>query len=316
MDAQTQDTQTVSSQTQNVGGQTTDTQTTTPAPASAQTASPIPQTGEQTENVYNPNYKFKVVDEEKEFDDFVKPIIKNKELEEKFRDLYTKAHGLEPMKTRLKSELEQIKSEASDFKTKHTNLIGQLDVLSHYVNAGDFDNFFKNLRIPEQAIYKWVQAKAREQDMSPEERADVQRRRDENERLYHLEKQNQDLMQRFEQAQVEQGQAQLRMILARPEVSSIQQAFDTQVGQPGAFMNEIIRRGVAYHALNGVDLPPEQVVQEVMQTFGKVVNPMTGQTTQAVKPAIIPNVAGKSSSPVKQAPKSIADLKKIAEAMV
>src|SRR5688500_3044500 len=59
-----------------------------------------PTEGEPPKEVpqYTPNYKFKVMDEEKEFDDFLKGAIKTKEDEEKLRDIVTKAYGLDAHK--------------------------------------------------------------------------------------------------------------------------------------------------------------------------------------------------------------------------
>jgi hypothetical protein len=59
---------------------------------------------------WKPSFKFKVKDKELEFDDFVKPIIKTKDLEQKFKDLYEKAHGLDEVKTSRETFKQQVKS--------------------------------------------------------------------------------------------------------------------------------------------------------------------------------------------------------------
>lgn len=278
----------------------------------------IPQ-GQAASTAYVPNYKFKVGDEEKEFDDFVRPIIDRKDVEEKLREIYTKAHGLEPAKARLKTELDDVRAEAGTFKEKYANLQTSLGRLSHLVNTDDFDSFFQSLKIPEQKLFKWMQRKIKEQEMPPEERQEIARQRNENARLYDLELQNKSLQEKIETWEKEQNYSRLNTIIAGPEVSPIAQAFDAKVGTPGAFYNEVLKRGVALYHIYGKDLPPDQVVADVMATIGKIVpveQSAAGQdAAMSTKPAVIPNVSGKSTSPVKKAPRSLSELKQLAETM-
>lgn len=271
---------------------------------------------------YAPNFKFKVYDEEKEFDEFLRPVITNKDVEDKLRDLYTRAHGLDGLKTKhekLRAEYETLQP----IKTKYGNLAESLGALSYYVGKDDFDSFFQTLRIPEDKIYKWVNRKLQEQEMSPEQKADLQARREEQHRLYMLEKQNQEALSRLESFESQQNRMQLDSVLAKPEISSVAQAFDTKVGRQGAFMEEVIKRGVTLYHMTGQDLPPEQVVQDLMQTIGKVVEPMAAspQATQMTpnmgqaKPPVIPNIQAKSGSPVRKSPRSIEDIRKLASTM-
>lgn len=269
---------------------------------------------------FTPNFKFKVGDEEKEFDEFVRGAIKDAETEKKIRDLYTRAHGLEPLKTRLTGEVESWKTKTTEAVQKYGALSESLQALSHYVNKGDFDSFFGALKIPEQAVYKWLQGKIQEQDMTPEQRANLVRQREESQRLYMLERQNQELMQKQQAFQVEQNLSLVDSTINSPEVSAIAQAFDQKVGTPGAFRNEVLKRGVALYHLHGRDLSPAEVVQDLLATMGKVIGPVT-QTAQTQtpaatqKPPIIPNIAARSNSPVKTAPKSIKELKERAASM-
>src|SRR5690606_24340502 len=67
---------------------------------------------------WKPSFKFKVKDKELEFDDFVKPIIKTKDLEQKFKDLYEKAHGLDEVKT----SREAFKQQVEEWKGKYNQV--------------------------------------------------------------------------------------------------------------------------------------------------------------------------------------------------
>ena len=121
---------------------------------------------------------------------------------------------------------------------------------------------------------------------------------------------------------------QLEQTLGKADVKSMNDAFDSRVGRPGAFRDAIIEHGKSVWALsNGkVDLTPEQAVADFVQKYG---NPSafagqpTGQTAgtpsaqaQVTSPTtppvkVIPNVAGRSASPVKQKPKNLEDLKRL-----
>jgi hypothetical protein len=273
---------------------------------------------------FTPNYKFKAGDFEGEVDEFLRPIIKDADTEKKIKDLYTKAHGLDAVKSRLTGEVESWKTKANDHIGKYTQLSESLSNLSFYVNRGDFDSFFNALKIPQAAVYKWVNAKIQEQEMTPEQRAETQRNREESHRLFLLEKQNQELMQRQEAIQVERNMSLLDQTISSPEVSSIAQEFDAKVGMPGAFKTEVLKRGVALYHVHGRDLHPSEVVKDLMGTLGKVFQPtqasagMQGNQGQAAppqRPPVIPNVQGKSTSPVKTAPKSIKELRERASNM-
>lgn len=298
------------------------TQASTASATPEQVATPAASTGATPATTeYAPNFKFKVYDDEKEFDDFVRPLITNKEMEEKVRDLYTKAHGLDGLKTRhekLRTDYEGV----LPVKQKYENLSETLGTLSHYVNKDDFDSFFQTLRIPEDKVYKWVAKKLQEAEMTPEQRAETEARRAEQHRLYQLEKQNEMAMSRLEAFEAQQNRAQLESVLAKPEIASVAQTFDAKVGRQGAFMEEVIKRGVTLYHLTKQDLSPEQVVQDLMQTLGKVIEPMAaspqGQPTSMggqAKPPVIPNIQSRSVSPVKKTPRTIDELRKLSAGM-
>lgn len=268
---------------------------------------------------YTPNYKFKVGEEEKEFDEFLRGAVKDSEAEKKLRDLYTRAHGLEPLKTRLTGEVESWKTKASEYNQNYSKLTESLNSLSHHVNRGDFDSFFGALKIPEEAIYKWIQHKIAEQDMTPDQKASLTRQREDSQKLYMLERQNQELVSRQQEFQIQQNTSLLESSLQSQEVSSVAKAFDEKIGTPGAFKSEVLKRGVALYHIHGRDLSPQEVIQDLLSTMGKVFTPNqasagVGATGQA-KPPVIPNISGKSGSPVKTAPKTLKEIRERASTM-
>lgn len=78
-----------------------------------------PEVQQDEEGEYSPNYKYTAYDQEYEFDEELKPLIKNKKIEEKFRDIFTKAAGLDKYKSKNQSLLDKVKEyEENNIKVK------------------------------------------------------------------------------------------------------------------------------------------------------------------------------------------------------
>jgi hypothetical protein len=292
------------------------------APASPQVAAPqaSPQAPDQmaaTEPApYSPNFKFKVMEEEKEFDEWLRPVVKDAETEKRVRELYEKAYGLD----HVKAERQKIRDELKSVKTEYDSVNSALSQLSEYVNKDDLHSFFRDLGIPEQKVLQYAIQRAQYSELPPEHRQQWDRQYEEKQRLYSLERQNQELQQTFQQQAVSQRMGELDSSLQRPEVMQIVQSFDSRVGKPGAFKEEVIKRGQYYASLpTPQDISVEQAVSEVLQLVGfqqqqsqQAAGAQSG--TQVVSPAghpIIPNIKGRGTSPTKKVVRSIDDLRKL-----
>ena len=121
-------------------------------------------------------------------------------------------------------------------------------------------------------------------------------------------------------------QEQLAYVMARPDISAVAQSFDAQAKNPGAFRQLVVSRGeLEWHRSGGkIDLTPQQAIDLVMKDYGiragtvapaaptsAVVAPAPAGTSTAPKTSIIPNVQGKTTSPLRPKPKSIAEIEKI-----
>lgn len=273
------------------------------------------------ETEYTPNLKFKVRDEEKEFDPVFAAVVKDAATEQKLRDLYTRAEGLEPLKQRLSSEVEEWKTKFQGVDSQHQGIIGQLDKLSFHARNNDFDTFFDTLQINKGRIYEWVQKKIAEQSMPPEQKAELESQRQMQHRLYELEQQNRKFQSQFESYSEKEMTAHLENQLARPDVQAVQNAYDEKLQSPGAFRTKVIQHGIAMSLQLKREATPDEVINDLMKDFGRIFSTnnapaaMGAQTGGPAKPPVIPNLGSRGASPVKQVPKSIADLKRIASAM-
>jgi chemotaxis protein histidine kinase CheA len=281
--------------------------------------------GEQVEKpAYTPNYKLKVYDEEKELEDkFLKDLIKDPESEKKVKEIAQKYLGFDTVKSRH----EKVKSEYQTFKEQAEPVVEYYNYAQNLLASKNYDDFFELIKLPKEEIFSWAVKKAQEAQLPPEERARIEHQKKlERERSY-LENQTHNL-QAQQQQQLAQFRAQeLEWVMQRPDVNNVAKMYDAKNG-PGSFKMLVRDKGLAHFAAtNGKeDLSAEQAVSEVMKLLSPFVNqtnasatPGAGMAPQAPlipqngAPPIIPNAAGKGSSPVKKQYRSIADLKKRSE---
>ena len=282
-----------------------------------------PTEGEPPE--YTPNFEFTVKDKKLEFDEWARPFVKDKETEAKFREMFEKAHGLEEVKTHRQS----LRDELNTLKTEKTQLDTSLKQLSSYVQNKDYNSFFETLKIPKEDIIRYAVDELKYQELSPEQRREIDAHRQQTSRLSELELQNQQLLEQSQQAIRSQAEFQLNSELSKPDIASIAQNYDARIGKPGAFRQEVINRGAYYETVHGQTIPAAQAVQEIVQLIGgqASTSPQASTTPQQPSPSqvvatqktkpVIPNVQGSgSNSPYKKQPTSVEDLRKMRDQML
>jgi len=279
-----------------------------------------PSTEEQTK-AYEPDLTYKVSGEDKEFDPWVKDLIKDKETEDHFRKLYADAAGLSVVKEKYEAQANEFKTTQEELQNWHQTR----DVLAEQVRRGDFRAFFKELNIPQERVYEWVLQEAKLKELPEEERRvynermELARERDE------LARQNQGLSSEMQQNMVRQREFEIDQALQKPEVSQFMQSYDAKVGRVGAFRDRVWQHGLGVYYATGKDMEPNEVIQDLLQ-ISQVGQPQAappqeaGQPVEnrvvAIKPKpVIPNIGDAGTSPVRKSPKSLDDLRKIAESM-
>lgn len=269
---------------------------------------------------YTPNYKFKALDKEFEFDEWLRPHIKSSDQEKKLRELYEKAYGLD----HVKSERDKIRTDYKSVNEEYTILNKGLDNLNTMLTNKDFHGFFNALKIPEQDILQYALSRVQYSQLPPEQRQMLDQQYQEKQKLAYYEQANQELIAAYQNQMGQQRSYELDSYLNRPEVTSVASAFDARAGYAGAFKDEVIRRGQYYASLpNPQDIPVEQAVREIMSLVGtpspqaaamqEQQNMMAGQQSmpqQQTKP-VIPNIKGRGTSPAKKVVRSISDLRKL-----
>lgn len=275
---------------------------------------------------YQPNYKFRYPKAgqehaEAEFDEWIRGAV-NKENEEKIRDLYTKAHGMDFYKDKSQKHSESFR----EYREKYDPLVKAWGELSQQYNSGDVSGFFKSLNIDDDTIFKYALDKLQERELPQEERAFREQSRETSRRAQTLEQKYAELESKYQQTMVQSRASELDRELGAQDVSSIAQEFDGRIGRQGAFKEEVIKRGAMIYQTTGQDLSPKQVIGEMVGMYKPLLQP--GQAPQQMQPTqnqfqqsqsmqkpVLPSAGGRSASPVKRAPRSLDDIRKIADSL-
>ena len=278
--------------------------------SSAETAAPA-------EPPYVPNYKIKSYDSEYEIPETFRGLM-TKENEKAFREVFEKAYGLDNMKPKYQKAQESFKATSAEL----TNLKKSIDYLGQFIDSRDFDNFFSRIGVRESDVMDWVRQKLELRQMSPEQQRIYQERVALNQQNFaaraemdRLKAESETKIQAYQEEMDKIRMSQLDSELSKAEVASIANAYDAKHGA-GAFRNEVIERASYTFQTKGVDMSAQQAVENMMKFFtlnaGSV--PQAQVQTQVATPSnkpTIPNVSGKSSSPVSKSVKSLDDLKKL-----
>lgn len=274
---------------------------------------------------FTPNFKYKAALQEKEVDEFWRPLIKDADSEKKIKEALSKLDGFDFVKDSRDKVQKEFESLSNDYYAQNQ----LVERVTGAISKKDFTSAFRQLGLTDQDIFNYTQQKLQMLELPPEQRKiyeDAEQARTQQELMQEQMAQYKNM---YDQQAVQTRAMQLDFTLSRPEVQGTVQNWDTLQGREGAFRDLVIQEAnYAWH--NGKqDLSASDAVQLVLQKWGKVINQGGGvqqvasqtqappqQTPQFVAPQakpIIPSVNGKGTAPIKKVPKSIDDLKRMAK---
>jgi hypothetical protein len=270
---------------------------------------------------YTPNFKFKVDREEKEIPEFLRGIVKDADSEKMVRELCERSEGMLPIKGRLQETRQQLQTVTQQYQ----GVIADLNQLGSHLKKKDFDTFFQELEVPLPDVVKWVVEKVKFSQLPPEEQDRILASRNTERRAEELEGSYQNAQTEAVNNAIKARSLEIKLVLARPDVQTFADAFDTKFGQPGAFEKALREKGSQFYRENQRDLPPEEAAKAVMEHYGRFIQaqspapvlaaPAAGATSASAartEPPVIPAVPGGTTSPTKQVPRNLDDLKKLA----
>ncbi len=294
------------------------------------------QVKEEAPPAYSPNFKFKVQDEEKEFDEFVRGSIKDQETEGKFRELYEKAHGLDHVKPKLAEERTQREQREAELAAIRSEYGQYNEAVNEILELKDKDlgMFLQRLQLDPKKLANYLADVFETQDKLKDLPEPFRNMYNEFNNLRSevqtLRKATGNLNQTHTGSLVQARTNELTQHLGSPEVKSLVEQYDARVGKPGMFATMVMRHGKAVHDETGQDLSVAEAASEVMkllglqsQVAGQAATPnavptpgaTTGKVVTHQKPTVLPKVGGSGGTPASSRPKSTEDLRKLYRAM-
>jgi hypothetical protein len=270
---------------------------------------------------YTPNWKYKAALQEKEIDEFWRPLVKDAESEKKVKDFLSRVEGLDFVKESRDRIQKEYESLMNDYQSQN-EIVRRVETS---VQRGDLTSVFRQLGLKNEDVFRWTQEQLQRMEMSPDERRIYEEREKLRAQQYEMENQLSQYQQLYQNQAVQARTMQLDFALSRPEVQAVASQWDSLQGVPGAFKNLVIQEAQNTYFTTGRDISADEAVQTVMAKFGKVLNvngnqaapqaaTVPGQTlTAPTQKPIIPNVSGKGTAPIKKVPKSLDDLKAMAK---
>lgn len=286
-------------------------------------------------SVYNKETK-KFETRELDIDKRFHGLMKDPDGEKLIRELHEKAYGLDSVKERFvetKNFASQVVKENDEIKEGLTGLRNMYQSAVQSGNLHKLDGFFAKMNIPQDVVMRYAIEKAALTEMDPAQRNAILAQNHAEQRAEEEGAERQRLSETMASHVSQLKLAQMETLMVRPEVDAFAKAYDAQMGREGAFREEVVRTGQLAWFQEKKDLSADQAIRHVITQYGSLVkNPATPGQQQPGQGGVqqaagtqgangkalvqkttktIPNIQGRSSSPLKSKPRSVEDLKKI-----
>lgn len=292
---------------------------------------------------FKPNFKLKVMDKEMEIPEEFRSLIKDKESEKQVREIFEKAYGLDhakPKHIQTQKELQEVRVQHQQVATRMQTWEANLGKLTKAAESSDpieFEQFLSFWKIPKEKLYEHTARLLQYDELDPATRAAEDQRKQEILRGRQAQEQLQAVQGQASSQAVQMRLGQVDQLITRPDISQVAREYDARRGNAPTFKELVVERGQLAASRRGVDLSAEEAIREVMSLLGyeeaeesetpaasqapQGQQPQAPITTQpaAQRPKSLPTLptvgAGNGTAPVKKAPNSIADLKRMRSEM-
>lgn len=256
--------------------------------AAAATEEPAKTEAEQ----FVADYKYRADGKDMEVPEYLRPLIKDKESQEKVVQMLKKHDAFDSVSSRR----DQFRTERDDARATVQKYEGAIQNMRQTYQRGDIDGFLKLCEIPEEQMLKWATEKAKYYMGDEAYRAQVDRDNQLRQTSWAKETQVNEYQTKYQEMEARQLQTEFNYEMLKPEVSSFVASFDKQFGN-GAFVNEVKNRGELAYLREQKTIAPSEVIQGIMKQYSTI-----AQVPQPA-PAAAPSGAPAAKVVVKTAPK-------------
>ena len=284
---------------------------------------------------WKPNYTFKAFGKEYSFPEEVKPLVNNKEREDYYRTMLSRAYGLDGVQANLDKATRQNQELTSQMKDAEVNSKYLLSLAEH-VKSGNVDHMLRALQLsPEQindfALKRAQQLYAVKDDQGARLALEDTFKKDYDnvmlkQRLEEQQRHQQESSERQIQEGFENWQDELNnRVMTDPEVRDLASEVDQFVGSPDSLKYAVNKYASEYLRTRGevptVALAVTEVGKYLTEKMKSVrTNNVAGQKTsvnrkQPARPAFLPNVRKDALAGAAQVGGSIDSMAKLDEAV-
>jgi hypothetical protein len=258
---------------------------------------------------YTPSFSYKVLDEERTFDPRFHGVIKSKEDEDYLRDLYTKADGLENIKTKYST----VNNEYGSFKQQVAPVIDGFKQLKSYRDAGKYSELFRDLGVDEDAVLNHALSIARERELPEDQRKVITQNRDYERRVQELSSRL-DTYESSQQEQLISGQMnELQSYVSDDSVKDIRETL-AKTGQD--LSTVVYNYGVGMYQTTGKEPSVKQAFEAVIGQYRAFAPRVDEKQKQpVVKQQTLPKIKGDGGMAQAMKSFSLDDLKKMASSI-
>ena len=279
---------------------------------------------------WSPNLTYSFNKEERQMDEYLAGIIDSKEKEDRFRELYTKADGLDQVNEafdRKTQEYEELTEKHNTINDEYGTFKKGLERLSG-LKESDFLAFQRHWAIPDRQILERASQILELEEKGVEAQREHERQFQERQAGYQTQLQAEQESLRSQSIQQEMHQLKMNQAMSAPEIAAFRTEYDKRFGQEGAFEAAVKDYGsLQYHQTQRY-VEPSVAVAEVFRRSQALIPanqpqaqpqemPTGAETPNGELPAQrLPNLGkGRPGAPVKARVKTMADLRKLAESV-
>ncbi len=241
---------------------------------------------ESQKDVYSPDFTYKIKDEQKEFPEWMREAIKNKELEDQARDIFTKADALESVKESRANIETQFNSYKQDFETRVAPTLQKIGQFDQALKMKDFKTAWElsgqnpkdviDYMLQDENLSNQVYEKVLAQiEQGPQAQQSSRANWEAEQRQRQLEMSNQNYEKRIAQMEAQQFNSMLEFGLNQNQ--AVVSQYDSIKGQ-GAFEKFVREYGHMKH-ISGQKITPAQAINDCLSMAN-----LSSQPTQPTQP--------------------------------
>lgn len=223
------------------------------------------------EPAFVPDFKFRANQQDMEIPEEFRSHVKDVESQKRVKEIFEKYHGFDAQKQKVST----LEGDVNKYRGGYDTLVGNIQQIqqgyAHAVQSGNLHNLdqvFQKLGLGEDVLMAWAGEKARLAGLDPEQQKLILDRNKLEREAYERTQEQNSLMTRNQQQDVQIRQMQFDTAMATPQMQTFATELNAKFGMDGMFEQEVINAGKTAYALEGKVLSVPEAIQAVITKYG------------------------------------------------